>query len=234
MIINITERTFGGRIRSGDILGACNMLEHLRKIDNPNFKFYLSDDSIQNVSYVRQFRDFICENSDYLSKIPGDLQLQSENINCWDYRSLTDDLIKIDNSNYVKQNKICIFPLFDAPYNVYRNWSINLLQYLIDNYSNSGEYDEYVICCSSDNVNSINSLNLKSFVISCDFEENLKHIMSCSTFIGGETGVSLLASCLTIPPKNYYYYSSGALIHTFPFHWKTVGEIKMYSKYGWC
>ena len=34
MIINIEPGTFGGPLRNGDLLGVCNVLEHIRKTNN--------------------------------------------------------------------------------------------------------------------------------------------------------------------------------------------------------
>ena len=38
-VINIKEKDFGGRLRCGDILALCNMLENLRK-DDMDLKIY--------------------------------------------------------------------------------------------------------------------------------------------------------------------------------------------------
>lgn len=232
-IINITPRDFGGRIRSGDILGVCNMLENIRLTENdPTIKIYLPDESVYDADYVYQFRDFLIDHTNYFSKEPGNLYLNLDRFNMWDYRSNINDSVIVDNSSYIKKSKVCIFPLFDAPYNNYRNWDIRLLQSLIDKFS-LDNFDEYFICSSQNNKSVLDKIDLKKFNISYDCDQNMSHIMDCSLFIGGETGLTLLSSCLSNPPINVYYYSCRSLMHTFPFYWKTKGDLKMYSEYGW-
>ena len=52
-VINIQQKDFGGRLRSGDILGICNILEHIRKVEqNTDIKYHLSDEAIQPDEYV--------------------------------------------------------------------------------------------------------------------------------------------------------------------------------------
>lgn len=232
-IINVTPTNFGGRLRCGDILGACNVLESIRISENDqSIKFYVPDESIFPSDYVLKFKYFVQKHTNYFSDIPGEHQLTINNLNIWDYRSNIPDRVKVDNSLYVKEDKICIFPLFDATYNFYRNWDIVLLKGLIDYYSTNFPKYNLILCASSNIKNIIDSVDLKKFKVSYDYEENLNHVMDCKYYIGGDTGITHLAGTLTNPSKNIYYYSCKELLQVFPLHWKTHGEIRSYSEYG--
>jgi ADP-heptose:LPS heptosyltransferase len=232
-VINITPTDFGGRIRSGDILGACNMLEDIRIKENNNFiKFYLPDESVLDVGFTFKFRDFLKKYTDYFSDLPGTHYLNLNRFNMWDYRSNIPDRTKVNNSNFIKTDKICIFPLFDATYNFHRNWDDTLVNSLIDYYSTRFPAYKLIICSAISNKDRIESLQLKQAEISYDYEENLNHVMDCKYYIGGDTGITHLAGSLINPPTNIYYYSCRALIQSFPLNWKTTGDLKNYSEYG--
>ena len=70
VVINIRGEQFGGLLKMGDLIATLNVLAYMRKVNNnPNIKFYVPDTALQNdKDYVRIFRDFITENSDYISK----------------------------------------------------------------------------------------------------------------------------------------------------------------------
>lgn len=232
MIINIQRKDFGGRLRNGDMLGVCNLIEYFRKIENnADIKFYLEDDCVEQAVFGIKFREFLKAHSNYFSDTPGDRYFQFERLNLWDYRSIIKDTVTIDNSSYEKQNKIAIFPLFDAPYNVYRNWNIPLANDIIQKFSEQySDYDIY-ICIAENLSNYYNQLNLGKAKLSFDYDQNLLHILESKIFVGGATGTSLLASCLTNPADNYFYYSAQDIFQTFPFNftkWNTI----MYSQYG--
>ena len=232
MVINIQKKDFGGRLRNGDILGVCNLIEYMRiKENNPDIKFYLEDDGIEQKGFGVKFRDFLKKHSDYFSDVPGESYFQFERLNLWDFRSITKDNVKIDNSSYTKKNKVCIFPLFDAPYNIYRNWNIPLANDIIKKYSEL--YSEYdiVICIAKNLEQYYNNLELGRATLSFDFDDNLMHILDSRVFVGGATGTSLLASCLTNPADNYFFYSAQDIFQTFPFDFQKQNMI-MYSNYG--
>jgi len=232
-IINVTPTNFGGKFRCGDVLGACNVLEALRVTENNQLiKFYVPDESIFPSDYVLKFKNFVQKHTDYFSDVPGEHQLDVNNLNIWDYRSNIPDRVKVDNSAYIKEKKICIFPLFDAAYNFYRNWDIILLTGLIDYYSENFSDYRLIICASLNIKHIIDTVDLKSFEISYDYDENLNHVMTCEYYIGGDTGMTHLAGALTNPSKNIYYYSCRELLQVFPLHWKSHGEIRSYSEYG--
>lgn len=231
MIVNISDKNFGGRIRNGDILGALNLIQHLRDVnDNQEIKAYLPDSAILDGNAGFKFRDWLIENSNYLTSEPGDVNLDYENLNVWDYRALAGDIIRIDNPQPM-QKKICIFPLFDGPYNNYRNWPVELLQELIDSFTKE-QYNSYqkLIC-----IKDIVSIDLKGFEYSTGFIENVNHIATCEYFIGGETGTSLLASVLENKNRKLlYYYSTFARLHTVPFHvMQGKGVINMFFEKQW-
>lgn len=233
MVINITPQDFGGRIRSGDILGACNMLEDIRiKENDPTIKFYLPDESVFESNYVFTFREFLKTYTNYFSEVPGNHYLNLNRFNMWDFRSNIPDRTVVDNSTFEKTDKICIFPLFDASYNFHRNWDEKLINALVDHYTQSFPTYKVIICSSENNKSRIELSNFQNVEISYDFVTNLNHIMDCKIFIGGDTGVSHLAGSLLNSPTNIYYYSCRALIQSFPLNWKTNGDLRNYSEYG--
>lgn len=230
MIVNITPNNFGGRLRNGDIVAALNFCESVR-IKNPEVKFYLPHDSVSPTDYCFKFRDWITEKVDILTNTPGNNFLNVSGINLWDSRTITGDIFKIKNENIKK--KICIFPLFDAPYNVYRNWSVEMLQSFIDHYMNDKykDYEKY-ICINKQ----ISNVDLKDFRYSHDFLENLNHLMECSHYVGGETGMSVLASVLDNNDRILnYYYSSVGLLHTIPLYVLEgkKGHLNLYTPNSW-
>lgn len=229
MIINIQQKDFGGRIRNGDILGICNILEHIRFTENDKtIKYYLPDDSIQESDYVVKFRDFIKKHTDYLSDSPGESYFQFERLNCWDYRALSGDLVKVNNDSYNKEDKICIFPLIDAQYNLYRNWSTELLTQIVKYYKTIS--NNIILCCHDNNKTILQNL-FPELQFSTDYDENLYHICTCTHFAGGDTGTSHLAGSLTNRPKNLFFYASAEVYHTFPLGFKE-NEMRMYSNFG--
>ena len=160
--------------------------------------------------------------TDFFSDVPGTKDLSWKNVNVWDFRDISGDLVSIKNTVSMK-DKIVVFPLFDAPYNGYRNWPIQLFQNILKSYSN---YNcEKIIC-----ANVSPDIDLHGFSISTDFIQNICHILECKTFIGGDTGTSHFASALDRGPKDViYYYSSRGLLHTTPFYaLKGKGEIRTY------
>jgi len=232
-IINVAYDNFYGKLRNGDILGICNILGYIRKMENDeNIKMYVSENLILQPIFGIKYFNFIKSHTDYFSEVPGNLQFGYQNINFWDYRSVIGDNTKVNNSNHIKVDKVCIFPIFDAPYNTYRNWSIELTNDILAKYQS--EYPSYdVFLCVDKKLNEFyDKLNLGKAQLSFDFEENLNHICSCKVYAGGDTGTSHLAGSLINPPINDYYYSCEGLIHTLPLNYKTNGNVKMYSRYG--
>jgi ADP-heptose:LPS heptosyltransferase len=230
MIINIQQKDFGGRIRSGDILGVCNLLEHIRIIlNNPYIKIYLPDESIEDSSSVKKFREFLKEHTDYFSDIAGDQYFQFEKFNVWDYRSISGDLVQVDNTKYKKEDKICIFPLFDAQYNIYRNWSIDLMKTIIQYYQQN--FKGRIIVCTHEDQKDFIERNFLGLEYSYDYDENIQHLITCKYFAGGDTGTSHLAGSLINRPKNLFFYSAQEIFHTFPLNFKE-NEMVMYSAFG--
>ena len=209
-VINVNQGTFGNVIRNGDMIGIANVVEHLR-LNNPEIKFYLNRNNIEQKDYCLKFYDFLCENTDYFSTEPGQDTLSWNKVNVWDFRDISGDRVKIQNTKD-KEDKIVIFPVMDAPYNVYRNWPKELLQILLR--ESSDLYEKKILCVKEP----IEGLDLHGFEISTDFITNIKHIMNCNTYIGGDTGTSHFASALVNAPDLIYWYSSRGLIHTLPFY----------------
>lgn len=217
IIINIEPGTFGGPLRNGDMLGVANVLEHLRKTNNnPHIKFYIESHGINSAEYCQEFYQFLLENTNYFTTIPGKQSLPWRRVNVWDFRDISGDLVIVPNKKEMEK-KIVIFPLFDAPYNTYRNWPQNLLPHLVEKYS-AEEYKDYEkIICKQGHFSE--SCEYVDWRYSTNFMQNVHHIMTAEVFIGGDTGTSHFAWSLDRGPKELIYYgSSRGLIHTLPFY----------------
>lgn len=233
MIINVQEKDFGGKLRNGDLVGMCNVLEYFRlQENNPNIKFYFPDEMVVEKEYGVKFLRFLKEHTDYFSVEKGELFLQSSDISVWEMRALSGDIVKIDNSVYTKQKKISIFPVFDAKYNTYRNWSVQLTNHIINKFKALYPGYNVFLCVSENNIPVLGHLDLTGVKVSFDFDANINHICESEIFVGGDTGTSHFAGSLSNPAKNYYYYAAEETLHTFPLHYKTTGEMIMYGKYG--
>jgi ADP-heptose:LPS heptosyltransferase len=154
--------------------------------------------------------------TNYFSKEEGTESLPWRKVNVWDFRDISGDLVKIPN-NAPMEKKITIFPLFDAPYNTYRNWPTNLLPHLIEKFS-TDEYKDYekIICKKGEPTE---GCPFTGWRYSTNFVQNYYHITTAEIFVGGDTGSSHFAWALDRGPKNLLYYnSSRGLVHTLPFY----------------
>ena len=225
-VFNINYSHFN-TLRNGDLIGVCNIIEYLRKKHNKRIKFFIGDDALHHSDYCLKFRKFLIENTDYLSGVPGDQPLMTKfnPISVWCMRGSVGDHVRIDIPR-IRTTKICIFPIFDAPYNVYRNWNMELTQEIIDRFSEP-EYDEYekVFCSLYDPVN----INKREFAFSVDFLDNINHILTCSHYVGGDTGMSHFAGALDDGPSLHYYMYSKGETFTLPFHFTRKGEMNLYG-----
>jgi hypothetical protein len=220
-IINIEPGTFGGPLRMGDLVGVCNVVEHLRKINNnPEIRFHILTEATSTDRNVQDFHSALLSLTNYFSAFEGQESLPWRRVNLWDFRDICGDLVKIPNNKPMKK-KIVIFPLFDAPYNQYRNWPTELFLQLVKKYDNF--YGEKIIV----NPKPFNIIGWKDSV---DFKESLKHIMTAEIYIGGDTGLSHFVGALDRGPEPIYYYSSRGLLHTTPLYWMTEkkGTMKTY------
>lgn len=225
MIYNIFSETFCGNLRNGDLIAVMNVIEHLRKLNDKNIQFYV-EKLINQDQYNIDFYNFLSNNTDYFSKLPGDQILPWKNVSIWDYRSKSGDLVKIQNNVEVVK-KIVIFPVLDTSYNKYRNWPMNVFTDIIDKYSTS-EYSDYekIICIKDGLINT----SFEKWKISTDFMTNVNHILNAEIFIGGDTGTSHFAFSLNIgPSKLIYYNNTVGSINFLPFYLtKGKGELRTY------
>ena len=212
MIVNIQRGVFGDELKNGDMLGVANVVAHLRK-QQPDIKFHMMPGSVSSVGFIQEFYKFLLENTDYFSETPGEQFLSWRRVNLWDFRDMIGDNVVIPNNKEMKK-KIVIFPIFDAPYNTYRNWPRDLLKSLIEKYSTE-EYKDYTkIVCSKDE-----SYFGEEWINSTNFMDNINHIMDAEIFIGGDTGTSHFAWSLDRGPKTLLYYNSGrGMMHCLPFY----------------
>jgi len=215
-IINIEPGTFG-TIRNGDMIGVANVVEHLRKNNNnPTIQFHLKPGNVSSDTHCQTFYEIMLKMTNYFSKEEGTETLPWKRVNVWDFRDISGDLVKIPN-DAVTEKKIVIFPLFDAPYNLWRNWPINLLPHLIEKFSTE-EYKDYekIICKKGEPTE---SCPFEGWRYSTNFVQNYYHITTSEIFVGGDTGSSHFAWALDKGPKELLYYgSSRGLIHTLPFY----------------
>jgi hypothetical protein len=216
MIINIEPGTFG-TIRNGDMIAVANVLEHIRKTNNnPLIRFHLKPGNVSSDTHCQTFYEIMLRMTNYFSTEPGEQSLPWRKVNVWDFRDICGDLVKIPN-NAPMEKKIAVFPLFDAPYNQWRNWPKNVYEQIIAKYSTE-EYKDYekVICKKGAPTE---GCPFEGWRYSTNFVQNYYHITTAEIFVGGDTGSSHFAWALDKGPKDLIYYgSSRALVHTLPFY----------------
>ena len=216
MILNINEGVFGGPVRNGDLIAVANVVAHLRKSNHPELKFYMKPGSVNSAQFVQEFFTFMKTNTDYFSEQPGNEDLPWKKVNLWDFRDVIGDNVVIKNP-LIMVKKIVVFPLFDAPYNTYRNWPQHEYEKLITYFSSSmfDDYEKFI--CVPEHYNLKTEHN--GWKYSTNFMDNIQHIMTAETFVGGDTGTSHFAWALDRSPKNLIYLGSGrGLLHSLPFY----------------
>jgi len=230
-VINITGHDFGGLLKMGDIIATLNVLEYMREANkNKSLMFHIPDSALQpGKEYVKIFRDFLIKNSDYLSATPGEFDFKGF-VEIWGFREHNGHLVSIDCKTELKR-KICIFPLLDAYYNTERNFTNDLLQSIINDFSKKEFIGYEKIICTQYHIPEV--IDIKNFNISFDFKINLENLKDCEYFIGGDTGTSHLAGAMNNNPdkKLIFYYSEGKhggweSVFTAPFH-HTRENVKM-------
>lgn len=237
-IFNVREHTFGGKLRKGDVIGVLNIVEHFRITrKDPTIQFHIPTESHM---CEPEFLDWLYENTNYLSRQAGVQELPYNHLNIWGYRippsgiSVPNvvnagEFLKIRNEEPMK-NKICVFPIFDAVYHTFRMWSADLLNSVLLEFSGPdfSNYEKY-ICVKQFPVN----MNLHGFTVSTDLVANIQHILTCSHYVGGETGLTLFASVLDNPKRKLKYLYSNRThqnpphYNTYPFYVKD-GELVKY------
>ena len=212
---------FGGPMRMGDLVALCNAITFLRD-EIPGLKFCLHKDALSWEEHVSKFYSYLLNTTDFFEYYPldNDNDWKWNKVNLWDLRCAIGDKISIQN-NRIMENKLVIFPLWDAPYNKYRNWPSHLLPSIVQNNPNNSSYDKKIICVTEEAKKYIylNYQFSEDWEISTDFMENINHVETCTTYIGADTGFSHFASALDKGPKNLlYFYSGRGLLHTTPFY----------------
>jgi hypothetical protein len=224
MIYNIEPGTFGGPARNGDIVAIINVIQHLR-FAKPNLKFHMKPGTISADDYCQKFFQYLCKTNDFFSPTQGTESLNWRKVNLWDFRDIIGDNVSIKNPDTMV-DKIVIFPVTDAPYNTYRNWSSDVLPKVIGEFSRV-EYMNYekLIC-----VKEPLKEKYDGWTYSTDMVENIHHINTAKVYVGGDTGTSHYTWSLDRGPETMIYYnSSRGLIHTLPFYiTKGKGELRTY------
>lgn len=228
MIYNIKLGTFGGPSRAGDLVAVCNVVEFLRNTNNnQNIKFNLEPSSVDGSIHCQKMLEFLKKYTNYFTDETPNENLNWQRVNLWDFRAISGDLVKISNP-YPTENKVVVFPLFDAPYNTYRNWPLHTFKDLLKSIEESYPGLDKTICISG-NINLERlDIDLSKWTIETDYEKNMYHIMTAAVFYGGETGVTKYASALMNGPICNYVYSNRSLIHTAPFYFTEKGKMIYY------
>lgn len=250
--IIITPRLLGGKLRAGDMLGACNFLEFIRQQENDsNLRWYLPIELIHPQPHCMQMYSWLLNNTDYFTEycpgvcppgyqfvnlpvIPGTDATYNDMYNIWNIREdvLTPrqrvfnipDTILLPNHEQGVWGKTVICPVMDAEYNHDRNWSLSLLQELVNNYDRTHMGPKCIL-----SKEEIPGLNPKSFTYSHDYAENLKHIQTCQSYIGGDTGLSHFAGSLeTGPTFRTYFYPDTTYGPVCPLRWKHNSVLHLY------
>ena len=227
MIINIEPGTFG-TIRNGDMIAVGNIVEYLRQQNNnPLIQFHLKPGNVSEDAHCQTFYEIMLKMTNYFSTESGKQSLPWRKVNAWDFRDISGDLVKIKNDAPMEK-KIAVFPLFDAPYNQWRNWPLPVFEEIIQKFSGE-EYKDYEkIICQKGHFSE--SCPYEGWRYSTNFIQNYYHITTSEIFVGGDTGSSHFAWALDRGPKTLLYYgSSRGLIHTLPFYlMRGRGDIKTY------
>lgn len=218
MIYNIRPDTFGKfGTRMGDLIAIVNIIQYLRvEWKDPELQFYLHPGVLNREEYIHKFFAILMENTDCFSIYPGNKVLPWRNVGVWDYRDICGDHIKIKHKN-VMEKKVVVFPLYDAEYNIQRNWSIDALYNILKECNNLYPEHKKILCAKDTPPSSIDTYQ---FEVSTDFNINIQHLLTAEVFYGGDTGVSHLASAIRPGPKVLnYIYGSHCMIHTLPFYY---------------
>lgn len=226
MIYNIAQGTFGNVLRMGDIVALANVVAHFRQLqDSEHIKFFLDKNAIHAIPYCYEFYNWMISNTDYFSTVPGENYLPWRRVNLWDYRDISGDLVQIKNTHETEK-KIVVCPLFDAPYNTYRNWPETVFNSIIAQCNEKYAGLEKILCVGPN----IQINNIPGWKISTDLNETLTHIMQSQVYIGGDTGLSHFAGALARGPEPIYWTSSRGLLHTTPINWYTnkKGTLRTY------
>lgn len=213
MILGVNSFTFGGLMRMGDIIACANVVEHIRQSTNTRLVQFNIDSAIQPVAYIKEFAEWMINNTDYFCKTPAEDTLPWARVNLWDYRDLSGDLVVIKNPN-AKQKKVILNPLVDATYNTYRNWPENVYNKIIKEIEHT--YSNYDLVAIGQK-----RIKIDRWRCSTNLTQSLMEIMTAEVYIGGDTGLSHFVGALDQGPEPFYYTSSRGLLHTTPINWYT-------------
>lgn len=228
-VLNIYSRMVG-TLRNGDMIALLNFLE-FQRTKCPGLKLYLPDQEVSQSTHCIKFLHFLKANTDGFSDTPG-IDIHMPTINLWNFRGRVGDLVTIKNPHqsinpHQRKKKITIFPIYDAPYNQWRNWSLELTQEIIDSFDIPHFADYEKVFCS---VIFPERLNYRGFAHSSDFDANLVHLIESDIYCGGDTGMSHFAGVLEPGPFCHYYLNGEySRLHTSPMNFTNHGFLHMYA-----
>jgi len=216
MIYNVIPGTFNKYgIRAGDLIAMINFLQWYRKDQgNSNIKFHVKPNVLVNQNHVKQLFEFLKQITDCFTDEEGYGEMPYNEVMLWDFRDIIGDHVVINNP-IEQQKKVVVFPVYDAEYHTYRNWSVKMLDSILKQYSDKYPSHEKILCLKD--MPPVDA-DLHGFSVSTNYINNIKHIMSAEVFVGGDTGTSHFASALSNGPDCVYYYNGRGMIHTLPFY----------------
>jgi hypothetical protein len=220
---NVGVGYFGGPLKAGDLIAVGNAIEHIRKKD-AGVKFHLLPGSIDSADYCQKMYKKLLNHTDYFDENKGQYDLAWRKVNLFDFRDISGDLVVIKNDRPMTPRKLVVCPLFDAPYNRYRNWPSDYFNDMMGTFRYKWlDYFEMekVLCIKDTNFVLAPKFLDAGWKMSYDYDDNLNHIMEAEIFCGGDTATSHFAGSLDRGPRELiYYYSSRALVHSLPMHYR--------------
>lgn len=214
-------------VRNGDLVALANVVEHVRRRDgNPAVRFHITDEALHATDYCRRFRAWLIRHTDYFDPEPSGQHLALTNANQWMYRGAVGDLVSIRNPCATRP-KIAVFPLLDAPYNVYRNWPHPVLAEILERFQRPPWADCQRVICSRRGLP--DGIDPAGYQVSHDFAANLIHLLEAAVYVGGDTGMSHLAGVLDRGPTPYFYlHGRASELITLPLGHARRGQIVTY------
>jgi len=143
---------------------------------------------------------------DYFTRECATDTLRWRDVDVWDYRAFYGDHVDFKQSKKM-HDMVCIFPVLDANYNEFRNWTPKLLEDLVCRYRDAdGGGCQVYICCSAAARRQMREV--RGVTIVTDLAKNLELASSCSIFVGGDTGFAHLVGAIkNCSRKRHFVYS---------------------------
>lgn len=233
-------------LRAGDLIALGNFLEYIRReLNKTDIWMHIPEESfapgehIQIMhSYLMGATNYFVAKADNMVNVcinPGTDPTYPDLINLWNIRKNVlvpkQDVIHIHddvciNAPKIKKDLLVIAPIFDAPYNTGRNWTMDLFEKELWLYKDYAA--KKIITIKQPLIDF--DITQYGFEYEHNYLETLGHISQCSHFIGGDSGLSHFAAAQFDPPRQQqYWYPQDTYGTTLPFRWNTTKNC--YVKY---